>query len=309
MTAKLQPYSLNTLAMSEVALRGLCPNCNAELHGQYCAVCGQNQKGLDRFFFAIVTEFFEEVFHTRSRAALTLIFLFFRPGFLTLEYFRGRRASYVQPLRLYLITSFICLFSLSMILNFAKEPEISAVISPENEQSGEQVSVGGLDFSFYTEEENKELEAKIKAQIEKAIAHYRDDPSAALDRILENLPPVMFFLLPVFALGMKLAYFSTGLYYTQHLVFAVHNHCFLFTAILITELLDFAGKISLPSIFEAINDILGIWIMLYIFIAMKRVYEEGYFKTLLKFIALGWYYFLLLFTGVMSTIIWGIMTL
>jgi len=50
----------------------------------------------------------------------TLIGLFFRPGFLSREYFAGRRRRYIRPARLFLVLS-IALFAL---LRFAGEPPV-----------------------------------------------------------------------------------------------------------------------------------------------------------------------------------------
>ena len=52
----------------------------------------------------------------------TLIGLFFRPGFLSREYFAGRRRRYIRPARLFLVLS-IALFAL---LRFAGEPPVAA---------------------------------------------------------------------------------------------------------------------------------------------------------------------------------------
>jgi len=92
----------------------LCPNCGTSLKGQFCHQCGQNQKGFDRFFLSLVSEAFEDLISHDSRAIRTLFALLLRPGFLTLQYFKGRRAHYVQPLRLYFITSLVCFFAISL---------------------------------------------------------------------------------------------------------------------------------------------------------------------------------------------------
>jgi hypothetical protein len=99
----------------------LCPNCKTPLHGQFCSECGQNQKGIDRFLLTLVNEAFEDLFRWNSRAWRTLFGLMFKPGFLSKEYFKGRRARYVQPIRLYFITSIVFFVVLSVV-NFFSDP-------------------------------------------------------------------------------------------------------------------------------------------------------------------------------------------
>lgn len=94
--------------------RARCPNCQEELHGPWCYQCGQNQRHINRFFLSLLGESFEEVFALDSRVVKTIFSILFRPGFLTTEYFAGRRARYVPPLRLYLIASVLFFFMLSM---------------------------------------------------------------------------------------------------------------------------------------------------------------------------------------------------
>lgn len=81
----------------------LCKNCNTPLQGEYCHCCGQQDKQYMRSIFAVVGDLFGEIGHWDSRFYRTLRGLFLNPGFLSLEFVRGRHASYVPPLRLYFL--------------------------------------------------------------------------------------------------------------------------------------------------------------------------------------------------------------
>ena len=86
--------------------RKLCKNCNYELVGLYCSECGQ--KNIESFTFSkLVKDFFDNIFSLDSRLFQTLKFLIIRPGFLTNEYWSGKRITYFPPFRLYLFTSII----------------------------------------------------------------------------------------------------------------------------------------------------------------------------------------------------------
>ena len=99
-----------------------CPNCGNDLFGQFCYVCGQNQKPPDRLLFTIINESFDDIFGSDSKTGRTLFSLWFKPVFLTNEYFAGRRAKYIQPFRLYLITSIFFFAFLSVFLVVAIRP-------------------------------------------------------------------------------------------------------------------------------------------------------------------------------------------
>lgn len=285
-----------------------CPNCQAPLTGPYCAQCGQNQRGIDRYLFSLLNEFFEDVFSRQSRPARTLFSILFRPGHVTREYFKGRRASFVPPLRLYLITSIAFFFFLSLENQLFPD---EVVISAPNE---EQVVVDPLtseDFQldFLTPEENENWRERINAQVEKANAEVSADPIGFWLQFVEYIPQIMFFLLPLFALGMKVIYLGSGLYYTQHLILSVHNHCFLFIALLINEILGQLGRLGWEPFFETITTAIGIWIPVYIYLSLRTMYRQGYAVTFFKFLLLGWYYLVLFLLGVVFIFIWGIMSL
>lgn len=84
-----------------------CENCGAELHGEHCYACGQPTKGLVRHFGSIMGDFADTVFNVDGRIFRTLGPLLFKPGFLSLEYFAGRRVRYVSPVRLFVFTCLI----------------------------------------------------------------------------------------------------------------------------------------------------------------------------------------------------------
>ncbi|HEY8570756.1 DUF3667 domain-containing protein [Microbulbifer sp.] len=83
-----------------------CGNCGELLLGPHCHACGQPEKSLVRQFPELIGDFFGTVFGLDSRIARTLGPLLVNPGFLTSEYFAGRRVRYVSPVRLFV---FLCL--------------------------------------------------------------------------------------------------------------------------------------------------------------------------------------------------------
>ena len=91
-----------------------CLNCGATLHGRYCHVCGQENIVPKETFWSMFLHFFYDITHFDSKFFLTVKDLVFRPGFLSKEFIKGRRARYLHPVRMYMFTSavfFLLFFS------------------------------------------------------------------------------------------------------------------------------------------------------------------------------------------------------
>ncbi|QXQ06991.1 DUF3667 domain-containing protein [Sphingosinicellaceae bacterium] len=86
-----------------------CANCDAHLQGDFCHVCGQSAH-VHRSVGHLVEEFAHGLYHFDSKAWRTLPALAFRPGKLTRDYTHGRRARYVAPLALFLLSVFLMFF-------------------------------------------------------------------------------------------------------------------------------------------------------------------------------------------------------
>ena len=94
----------------------ICLNCNANLYGRYCHACGQENLEPKESVWHLVNHFFQDVTHFDGKFFSTVKFLITKPGFLSKEYMLGRRASYLNPIRMYVFTSaffFVILFSLT----------------------------------------------------------------------------------------------------------------------------------------------------------------------------------------------------
>jgi hypothetical protein len=82
-----------------------CENCDTQLTDVYCAACGQSSQSPTTSVRAFASQVLDAVLSLDSRLSRTMSALFFRPGHLTLEYLRGRRVRYTQPVQLYLIAA------------------------------------------------------------------------------------------------------------------------------------------------------------------------------------------------------------
>ena len=82
-----------------------CLNCGTVIYGRFCHVCGQENVVPKESFGKLIIHFFYDITHFDGKFFETVKDLFFKPGFLSKEYTRGRRAKYLNPIRMYIFTS------------------------------------------------------------------------------------------------------------------------------------------------------------------------------------------------------------
>lgn len=97
-----------------------------------------------------------------------------------------------------------------------------------------------------------------------------------------RLSVVVFFLLPIFALLLKVIYIRHDWYYSEHLIFALHNSAVAFLIFSVMALvIGFSGGAPWSS---AVTNVLSVGVLAYYYVAQKRVYGQGWFKTLIKYL-------------------------
>lgn len=303
---------------------GQCPNCSAPLFGQFCSECGQNQKGSDRYFWTLVNEAFEGLFSFNSKAWKTVLYMLFRPGLLTQEHFANRRARYISPLRLYIITSIALFLALSVITFF--KPTLGVQFSTTEQKTGieqqtennaegtaqtnTKISLGlskiFVSLPFVSEDRQAEINAALQQKLDDAIQVGKDRPKLIVNKIIDSSPGVILLLLPLFALVLKLFYLKSDRFYSQHLVLALHNHSFLFTALIFVTALPL---ISSGQVAHWLGKLAWVWIALYMPFSLKRSFKQGWPITLTKSIVLFFIYTLLFVLALAGASLIGLLLL
>jgi len=120
-----------------------------------------------------------------------------------------------------------------------------------------------------------------------------DDGRALFGKLRDNVPVALFVLLPLMALVLKLMYPLSKRYYVEHLLFVVHYHAFVFLMLTLQVLFArFGALVSIPE--SAIDAVLigsALYIPAYLFRSMQRVYGQGVFITVVKYVFLLLSYF------------------
>jgi hypothetical protein len=142
----------------------ICLNCNAELHGRYCHVCGQENIEPKETVWSLISHFFYDITHYDGKFFSTTKYLITRPGFLPKEYIEGRRARYLHPIRMYVFSSalfFLIFYSMYHFDYFGKDDD-------DNETEHSNVVVS-LPDSVKTRALANAKNSRDSAVIEKAI--------------------------------------------------------------------------------------------------------------------------------------------
>lgn len=263
--------STDTLAGPE------CRNCGAVATCAYCPHCGQETSLALPTVRSMLREAAGRYVALDGRMWRTLIGLLFRPGFLTREYFAGRRRRYVRPARLFLVLS-IGLFALLRIVG--EPPHFGDVAAPAADEKGSakgnkkgtqrDIEMGTSDLAnLQLDFGNKWLDPLRQRAAQFNRLPQREQTEQIFAGVMRYGPYAMVALLPLFALLMQILYFGRARRYplrprryAAHLVFGAHNHAFMFLVVALFVLLP-VGPLRFA---------LGLWAIVYLLRSMRAVY-------------------------------------
>lgn len=301
-----------------------CRNCGAHAPGHYCGNCGQETRVTLPTFGVFMREAAGRYVAMDGRFWRTMVALVARPGFLTLEYLRGRRKRYIRPARLFLVL-YLVLFgvigivqtpgSLSDEVVFvdsqpseAARAEVAgakAEIARELGSNGEEMPIvksgDGSTFIGLDKDLNVVLRVSDQAvnmppQLRKRWDQFKKLPrEEKAERLYAGIlrfgPYAMVALLPAFALLLRIAYLGRARAYPQrpqryaeHLVYSAHLHAFAAVMLLALVLLPFG----------IVKTALLLWVVYYAMRARHVVYGGRWWAGLLRAAAIAIVYLVLL---------------
>ena len=300
-----------------------CANCRALLTGEYCHQCGQESNIGLRNALRMFGEGVAETFEWDSRVRRTLGPLLFRPAYLSTEWVEGRRARYVRPVRLYLFVSVIFFIVFSVVTDFDTEAlrdGLSVDVSTEEAAVAADAAAAEapkrrdwiedmqIDLPFFDEADKEEFKDRLE--------RLADNPDLLVDQARSLAPQMMFVLLPLFAFILKVLYLFARRYYAEHLVLALHTHSFLFISFITLVALDgirgwaaeqvAASWVGIPA--GWLTAALWVWIPVYLFLAQRRFYRQGWFMTTIKYLLTGFLYFMMVNFALVGLLVVSVMT-
>lgn len=259
-----------------------CLNCGAEVEEHFCSRCGQENLELHDNFFHMAVHVVVDYFHFDSKFFRTLIPLFTKPGFLTREYWRGRRASYVPPVRLFIFVTIVFMIVTGIFYNRYGDRLRRELVKPTFTFGGYdsaaifsmpdtlQVAMLTGAKTMTTGKELKERYAQEFLEVDKL--------HASVDFFFSSLKYVTFLLLPVYALYFKLLYFRRRTYYIDQVIYTMHLQAFVYIIFCVIFLLS----LLIPRLYELASLLILLVLFLYLMISLHRLYRQQWWKTLLK---------------------------
>ena len=232
-----------------------CLNCGEDVKGdKFCSNCGQKRTPPEHL---TVKHFFKntlkEAASLDSKFLKTFTNLFFNPGGLTKEFLKGHKQKFISPIKIYLIASAIFFFSVWGIMFEANDIEAQMA----NPQNAKVIGMTTLDTESFVEKYTN-LTRQLQGYIQ---------------------------FLSVTALGLVIfaLYFRKQNFYVEHLVFALHYKSFTYLATT-----AYALAVKLFTLIAGIP--ITQWMLfifmpvffIYLFMALRKVYEESIGKTALK---------------------------
>ena len=296
----------------------------------FCGRCGQENHTHKLPVGHFLLELLSGLFNFDTKLLRTLRDLFVPPGLVIHEFNANKRARYVHPLRLYLFTSLIFFLLLAWTTSRLEKEEqqsmeVGSEVEPSESQGGLSLELGeGKELSDSTLQSLVSRPVLMDADIdstliangisagfwERVIVRIVMNVSASantsrkaayVQNLLAAFSKLMFVLLPLFALILHLLHIRRGLFYTEHLVFALYFHSVLYMLIALQlglgTLSSSFGLVQLPFYLA----------LIYLFWAMRTVYERSWPKTFLKTLVLVALYMILLVLGFAASAVIGVL--
>jgi len=120
--------------------------------------------------------------------------------------------------------------------------------------------------------------------------------------LFSNLPYMMLCCIPLFAFVLKILYIRRHIFYIDHLIYALHIHTFAYTGIMLIVLATIGLTRFAPGpIAGWIIALLWIAFVVQIFLSIRRVYRQGWFFSIFKFLFGGFVYLIVLVAALAAT--------
>jgi hypothetical protein len=291
-------------------VHGECLNCGAGLAGPFCSQCGQRDVPPHPTTRDLVGDAYDELVGWDGKFAQTIRLLLTRPGELTRAAIEGQRTRYVRPVKLYLSCS-VLFFLIQASVPFPDvETDVQigfgvrtgqAVSQTPGEVALGKAITGGL--GSLTPAERADLDREIDAQpgfLRPLLRAMAEDYDGLMRRVSESIPRVLFVLIPALALVLRLLY--RGRHYPEHLYFATHFGAFVFVVLTLESVVEFTRSLLMIAAAQLIGALV---IVVYVVMALRRVYGGSWLATGAKALGVTVIYGALWSSAVLIVTLWA----
>lgn len=242
-----------------------CHNCHAAVSTAYCGACGQKAAVHIASTHEFLHHFIGHYVAAEGKLWRTLGWLFAKPGQLTVEYIRGRRGRFIDPLRLLLTVSLLVFLVMKWQVHRLPPAPVAQTPAAAAMPASSAQAVNSIDRKLF------DVFAYASEQFAVNYGKFVALPDATQgERFWESWlrfgPTVMLCLIPLMAAMLKLMHLGTGWRYGEHLVFAMHLQAVnLMALIVVVNGMPGVTKLVLKSV-----------LALYMLLAMRKVYGGGW---------------------------------
>jgi len=185
-------------------------------------------------------------------------------------------------------------------------PSAVAVTMPDtpSDNSGDwNVSTKPVQVSWLPAFANNALNNAVQRGAKNA-KRFSSDRGALFQAWVGSIPTALFFMVPIFALLLRVFYLFTPWTYLEHLVVALYSHAFL----LLGSLVCFLVSLSLRALVDehaigAMITFIVCAMMVILLWTQKRVYQQGWLLTLVKYFTIGSIYWFMLGFGALFALL------
>jgi hypothetical protein len=179
----------------------------------------------------------------------------------------------------------------------AEEPQQPGQTTPEPRENDTPRLESGSDKNASTPFENW-----IETRAKEKMGEHGTKMGLFIATLFSNLPYMMLCCIPLFAFVLKILYLRRRTFYIDHLVYALHIHTFAYTGVMLIVLATIGlNHIAPGTITGWIIALLWIAFVVQIFLSIRRVYRQGWFISLFKFLFGGFAYLIVLVSALAVT--------
>ena len=176
--------------------------------------------------------------------------------------------------------------------------------APETDkQKREYGKIGDRPFVMFDEAKSTTpFERWIEARAKDKMGEHGTKMGLFIVTLFSNLPYMMLCCIPLFAFVLKILYLRRHILYIDHLIYALHIHTFFYIGIMLIALATVGLNRAAPGpIAGWVIALLWIAFVVQIFLSIRRVYRQGWFISVFKFLFGGFVYFVVLAVALAAT--------
>ena len=297
-----------------------CLNCGKELHDEnFCPDCGQLNNIAKPTFGQLIMDALANLFAFDSKFYLSIWPLMRYPGRLSLELVSGKKATYLPPIRLFLLVVIITLGLNSLNNRLGRGFTDTSHL---RESSGQPDSFGQIARAEGKDTTDQKTDITLTFgdsdsgdKLARMFNYAAENPDSTIDKALlalnyplnfwnrfayssmlkltlmslrefvsyikSNLLMILLLFVPIMALVLKALYFyKREYYYVDHFVFSIHTQTAFFVFITISILVN--TIVGTSGFFLVL-----IAFPVYLFLALRNFYKQGKLATAANYLVIN----------------------